>query len=49
MFAAALANPTPPTVVGDLIRDIVNGDRWQLRYRGARRGADHEGACGEER
>jgi NAD(P)-dependent dehydrogenase (short-subunit alcohol dehydrogenase family) len=25
IFAAALANPTPPSVVGDLIRDIVNG------------------------
>jgi NAD(P)-dependent dehydrogenase (short-subunit alcohol dehydrogenase family) len=32
IFAAALANPTPPSVVGDLIRDIVDGDRWQLRY-----------------
>jgi NAD(P)-dependent dehydrogenase (short-subunit alcohol dehydrogenase family) len=32
MFAAALANPTPPSVVGDLIRDIVDGDSWQLRY-----------------
>jgi NAD(P)-dependent dehydrogenase (short-subunit alcohol dehydrogenase family) len=32
MFAAALADPTPPSVVGDLIRDIVNGDSWQLRY-----------------
>ena len=32
MFAAALANPTPPTVVGDLIRDIVAGDSWRLRY-----------------
>ncbi len=32
LFAAALANPTPPSVVGDLIRDIVNGDSWQLRY-----------------
>jgi hypothetical protein len=31
-FAAALANPTPPSVVGDLIRDIVDGDSWQLRY-----------------
>jgi len=32
LFAAALANPTPPSLVGDLIRDIVNGDSWQLRY-----------------
>jgi NAD(P)-dependent dehydrogenase (short-subunit alcohol dehydrogenase family) len=31
MFAAALANPTPPSVVGDLIRGIVDGDSWQLR------------------
>jgi NAD(P)-dependent dehydrogenase (short-subunit alcohol dehydrogenase family) len=32
LFAAALANPTPPSVVADLIRDIVNGDSWRLRY-----------------
>jgi NAD(P)-dependent dehydrogenase (short-subunit alcohol dehydrogenase family) len=32
IFAAALSNPTPPTVVADLIRDIVDGDSWQLRY-----------------
>jgi len=32
LFAARLANPTPPSVVGDLIRDIVDGDSWQLRY-----------------
>lgn len=32
LFAAALANPTPPSLVGDLIRDIVNSDSWQLRY-----------------
>jgi NAD(P)-dependent dehydrogenase (short-subunit alcohol dehydrogenase family) len=32
IFAAALAHPTPPSVVGDLIRDIVDGDSWQLRY-----------------
>jgi NAD(P)-dependent dehydrogenase (short-subunit alcohol dehydrogenase family) len=32
LFAAALAQPTPPSVVGDLIRDIVDGDSWQLRY-----------------
>ena len=32
LFAARLANHTPPSVVGDLIRDIVDGDSWQLRY-----------------
>jgi NAD(P)-dependent dehydrogenase (short-subunit alcohol dehydrogenase family) len=32
MFAAALAKPVPPSVVGDIIRDIVDGDSWQLRY-----------------
>jgi NAD(P)-dependent dehydrogenase (short-subunit alcohol dehydrogenase family) len=32
IFAAALAHPTPPSLVGDLIRDIVDGDSWQLRY-----------------
>jgi NAD(P)-dependent dehydrogenase (short-subunit alcohol dehydrogenase family) len=32
IFAAVLANPTPPSLVGDLIRDIVDGDSWQLRY-----------------
>ncbi len=32
MFAAALANPIPPSVVADLIRGIVDGDSWQLRY-----------------
>ena len=32
IFAAALARPTPPSVVGELIRDIVDGDSWQLRY-----------------
>jgi NAD(P)-dependent dehydrogenase (short-subunit alcohol dehydrogenase family) len=32
LFAARLANPTPPSVVGDLVRDIVDGDSWQLRY-----------------
>ena len=24
--------PTSPSIVGDLIRDIVDGDSWQLRY-----------------
>lgn len=32
IFAAALANPTPPSLVGDAIRQIVDGDSWQLRY-----------------
>ena len=32
LFAARLANQTPPSVVADLIRDIVDGDSWQLRY-----------------
>jgi NAD(P)-dependent dehydrogenase (short-subunit alcohol dehydrogenase family) len=32
MFAAALAKPVPPSVVGDIVRDIVDGDSWQLRY-----------------
>jgi hypothetical protein len=32
LFAASLAKPTPPSVVGELIRDIVDGDSWQLRY-----------------
>ena len=32
LLAASLAKPTSPSVVGDLIRDIVDGDSWQLRY-----------------
>jgi len=32
IFAAALANPTPPSLVGELIRDFVDGDSWQLRH-----------------
>ena len=32
LFAAALANPVPPAVVGDVVRDIVDRDSWQLRY-----------------
>jgi hypothetical protein len=31
-FAKSLTNPTLPYVVGDKIREIVNGDSWQLRY-----------------
>jgi NAD(P)-dependent dehydrogenase (short-subunit alcohol dehydrogenase family) len=32
MFAASLTNPTSPYVVGEQIRQIVDGDSWQLRY-----------------
>ena len=32
IFAAALANPTPPSLVGELIRDFVDGDSWRLRH-----------------
>lgn len=32
LFAAALAKPTPPSAVADVIRDIIDGDSWQLRY-----------------
>ena len=32
LFAALLAKPTPPSVVADAIREIVDGDSWQLRY-----------------
>ncbi len=32
LFAASLKNPTNPDVVGDMIRDIVEGDSEQLRY-----------------
>ena len=32
LFAAYLTSPTPPAVVGDLIREIVDGDSWRLRY-----------------
>ena len=32
LLAAIRANQTPASVVGDLIRDIVDGDSWQLRY-----------------
>lgn len=31
-FAASRAKPTPPSVVGDAIRDIVASDSLQLRY-----------------
>ena len=32
LFAASLANPTPPEVVARCILDIVDGDSWQLRH-----------------
>jgi NAD(P)-dependent dehydrogenase (short-subunit alcohol dehydrogenase family) len=32
LFAASLTNPTSPYVVGEKIREIVDGDSWQLRY-----------------
>ena len=32
LFAASLQNPTGPEVAGDLIRKIIEGDSWQLRY-----------------
>jgi len=32
MFAASLTKPTSPYVVGEQIRQIVDGDSWQLRY-----------------
>jgi NAD(P)-dependent dehydrogenase (short-subunit alcohol dehydrogenase family) len=32
LFAASLSKPTSPYVVGDQIRQIVEGDSWQLRY-----------------
>ena len=32
MFAASLTNPTSAYVVGEQIRQIVDGDSWQLRY-----------------
>jgi NAD(P)-dependent dehydrogenase (short-subunit alcohol dehydrogenase family) len=32
MFAKSLTDPTSPYVVGDKIREIVDGDSWQLRY-----------------
>jgi NAD(P)-dependent dehydrogenase (short-subunit alcohol dehydrogenase family) len=31
-FAASLAKPTPPSAVAYVIREIVDGDSWQLRY-----------------
>jgi NAD(P)-dependent dehydrogenase (short-subunit alcohol dehydrogenase family) len=31
-FAASLGKPTSPYLVGEQIREIVDGDSWQLRY-----------------
>jgi hypothetical protein len=32
LFAASLQRPTPPEVVGEKIRDIIEGDTWKLRH-----------------
>ncbi len=32
LFAASLGKPTSLSVVTDLVRDIVDGDGWELRY-----------------
>jgi NAD(P)-dependent dehydrogenase (short-subunit alcohol dehydrogenase family) len=32
LFAASLAKPTPPSLVGDAIRDLLASDRPRLRY-----------------
>ena len=32
MFTASLANPTPPSLVADKIRDIIESGTWQLRH-----------------
>jgi NAD(P)-dependent dehydrogenase (short-subunit alcohol dehydrogenase family) len=32
LFAQSLTNPTSPYIVGEKIREIVDGDSWQLRY-----------------
>lgn len=32
IFAASLQNPTSPFLVGETIREIVDGGSWQLRY-----------------
>jgi NAD(P)-dependent dehydrogenase (short-subunit alcohol dehydrogenase family) len=32
LFAASLTRPVSPYVVGDQIREIVEGDSWKLRY-----------------
>jgi NAD(P)-dependent dehydrogenase (short-subunit alcohol dehydrogenase family) len=32
LFAQSLTNPTSPYIVGEKIREIVDGDSWRLRY-----------------
>ena len=32
MFEASLADPIPPSVVGEKIRDIIESGTWQLRH-----------------
>ena len=32
LYKASLASPTSPFVVGEQIRQIVDGESWQLRY-----------------
>jgi hypothetical protein len=32
LFAASLSKPVSPFVVGEKVRQIVEGDSWQLRY-----------------
>ena len=32
LFGAPRAKPTPPSVVADAVREIVDGGSWQLRY-----------------
>ena len=32
LFTASLETPTGPEVAGELIREIIEGDSWQLRY-----------------
>jgi hypothetical protein len=32
LFAASLAHPVSPAVVGEQIRQIVESESWQLRY-----------------
>ncbi len=44
LFAASLAKPTSPYVVGEKIREIVDGDSWQLRYPVGRMGTAWETA-----
>jgi hypothetical protein len=32
LFAAAFPTATPPSAVGEQIRQIIEGESWQLRY-----------------